>query len=430
MSEGESRSSFFRQSGWLMVATVGGGVFMTAVHSVAAKMRTEEYAVFAVLLRCLILLSIPATALQTIFAQQTAAAVDEVRRQQLAGTFRAVLAGIALLWLGMMGVVFLAEQPILNALKITNQAALWMTMLVALTSLVFPALKGLLQGDQHFLGLGWVAIIDGVGRFGAVCLMVLGLHLQSAGAMFAAVIGQGVALLVGAWWTRRLWWHAGTSPDWRRWVARVVPLTLGPGAVLVLSTADVIFVQSVFPEDLAPYYVPGAMIGFAMLQFTLPLAMVMFPKVVNSVARSEKTDALKLTLLSTLCMGGLAALAATLLPGLPLRILYFTKPDFWQMAPLVPWFAWCMLALTLVNVLVSNLIATERFAIVPWLVVLVSIYLATLFGLSDHLLTMDRDAAFRLVVQVMAGFNVLAFGLAWYFTWGRKPAPRPTPTGA
>ena len=188
----------------------------------------------------------------------------------------------------------------------------------------------------------------------------------------------------------------------------------------MLSTADVVYVQSVFPKDQSPYYVPGAMIGFAMLQFTLPLAMVMFPKIVNSVARAQKTDALKLSLLATATMGGLAAVAATVLPKLPLQILYFTNDKFWVMAPLVPWFAWCMLVLTLVNVLVSNLLARERYAIVPWLVVIVAAYLATLFGLKEHFLQMERDAAFRLIVQVLTGYNLLALGVSLWFSRAPK----------
>jgi O-antigen/teichoic acid export membrane protein len=426
MNDPDSKASFFRQSGWLVMATVGGGVFMMAVHMVASnkeRMGTEEYGVLFILLRILVLLSIPAGALQTIFAQQAAAAVDEERSNQLAGTFRTVMGGILVLWIGLLGLTVAFKEDILAGMKITNEAALWITLMVALTTLWIPGLKGLLQGSQHFLGLGWVAIFDGVGRFLAICIIVLVLGGKSAGAMAGALIGQVVAIIAGAWWTRKLWWHRGAPPDWRRWLRRVLPLTLGPGAVLVLSTADAVYVRNIFPNEVSDYYAPGAMIGFAMLQFTLPVAMVMFPKIVNSVARAQKTDALKLTLLSTGVMGGLAALAATVLPRLPLQILYFSNDDMWQMAPLVPWFAWCMLALTLVNVLVSNLLARERYAIVPWLVILVVVYLATLWGLRDHVLSLERDAAFRLIVQVLTGFNLLAFALALWFTWGRERKP-------
>lgn len=57
--------------------------------------------------------------------------------------------------------------------------------------------------------------------------------------------------------------------------------------------------------------------------------------------------------------------------------------------------------------------------LVPWLALRAAAYLATLFGLTDHLLSMERDAAFRLIVQVLTGFNLAAFALAWFFN--RQP---------
>lgn len=423
MTAAESRASFFRQSGWMVIATVGGGVFMTAVHTVAAKMGRVEYGMFATLLKFLILLNIPAVALQTVFAQQTAAAHDERLGRELTGTFRGVMAGLFLFWLVCLGGVVMFKDELMQALKITSAAALWMTMVLVLTSLWVPVFKGLLQGSQHFLGLGWVAIMDGLGRLLAVGVIVLLLKGRTTGAVFGAVIGQCVAILAGAWWTRSLWSGHSAMPDWRPWLGRVIPLTLGSGAVMGLLTIDVIYVRSVYSEEESPFYIAPSFIGFALLQFTMPVAMVMFSKVVHSRARAQETEAMKLSLLATAAMGGLAALAATLLPKLPLQILYFTKREFWDMWPLVPWFAWCMLALTLANVLISNLLAHEKFAIVPWLVALAGAFTATLFLLTKHFLALEMHAAFRQIVQILTGFNLLAFGLALWFTWGRAEKP-------
>ena len=162
------------------------------------------------------------------------------------------------------------------------------------------------------------------------------------------------------------------------------------------------------------------MIGLALVTFTGPLTSVMFPKVVRSVALTRDTRALRQALGATALLGVAAALACTLLPKLPLRIIYFSKPDYWDAAPLVPWFAWCLLPLVLANVLVSNLLARERFAIVPWLVLLAAGYGAALAALKPHLLALEQLQAFRTVIQTLGTFSLMLFGVAGLFTWRDK----------
>jgi hypothetical protein len=165
---------------------------------------------------------------------------------------------------------------------------------------------------------------------------------------------------------------------------RVVPLTLGVGVVLFMTNADVIYVQAVFSKGETPLYAPAAMIGLALVTFTTPLAAVMFPKIVQSAARTEKTDAMRHALVTTALLSGGAALACTIFPQLPLRIIYFRNATFWISAPLVPWFAWCLLPLILANVLINNLLARQRFQIVPWLLAVAIGYGAVLGALKDR----------------------------------------------
>lgn len=56
----ETRLTFFRQSGWLVVATVASGVFMTATQIVASRwMDPGEWGLWLALLRIYLLMSIP-----------------------------------------------------------------------------------------------------------------------------------------------------------------------------------------------------------------------------------------------------------------------------------------------------------------------------------------------------------------------------------
>ena len=416
----ESHTTFFRQSGWLVVATVSSGVFMTATQVVANRWMTEEeYSIWFALLRIFLLMSIPSAGLQIVFAQQTAAAVTDEQHRLLAQTVRATLRATFLIWLAMAAVAFAGWNHWIALLKITNPAALGLTVAIGLASLWSPVVKGVLQGGQNFLGLGWVLIIDGVGRFAAIS-GILWLGGQAAGGMTGALAGQGISLLVGGWLIRHLLGAPGERMEWRPWLRRVVPLTLGIGVVQFMSNADVVYVQSLFTAQQTPLYMPAAMIGLALVTFTGPLTSVMFPKVVRSVALTRDTRALRQALGATALLGVAAALACTLLPKLPLRIIYFSKPNYWEAAPLVPWFVWCLLPLVLSNVLVSNLLARERFAVVPWLLLPAAGYGAALALLKPHLLAIEPLQAFRTVIQTLGTFSLLLFGVAGVFTWRDK----------
>src|ERR1700744_3885081 len=131
----QSKGSFFKQSGWMVIATFVGGAFMTLVHSVARKMGSHDYSTFVSLLRLLIILSIPSSALQTVFAQQAAAATNEEKERQLAATTCAILFWTFALWLVAMVVIIGFFGPVEHALKISNPVALFLTMGVGLTSL-------------------------------------------------------------------------------------------------------------------------------------------------------------------------------------------------------------------------------------------------------------------------------------------------------
>src|SRR5688500_7945790 len=89
---------FFRESGWMVVATFLGGVCMFAVHSFALKLTANEYGILLFLLSLVNLITIPSLGLQTVFAQQTASAIRIEEEESLRGTVRGVMKVSLLLW--------------------------------------------------------------------------------------------------------------------------------------------------------------------------------------------------------------------------------------------------------------------------------------------------------------------------------------------
>lgn len=427
----QSRNSFFRQSVWMSFATVFGGAFMTAVHSVAGRMETSQYEAFFAMLRLFLLLGIPSAGLQIAFARQTAAALTPDLQSQLASTTHRVLAAVFLLWLGMLAVTAWGYDAINAQLKLGTGQVIWPTLGVALLWLVVPVLRGVLQGQEDFWSLGWVSIVDGILRFSGMCIAILAFHAGAVGAMWVAFLAMASSTVVAAWASRSVWMRSGSQFSWRPWVAQVLPFTLGAGAMLALANFDSVFLKAIIPAAradeflLGERYLPAAMIGFALTQVTVPLAMVMFPKIVRSSAGGAQTNALALALIGTAVVGALSVGFLTLFPKLPLQILFFRSPERWAAAPIVPWCAWAMLAYAMANVLVSNLLAQERFSIVPWAVGVALLFIGLLYGLRHHFLTLEPYTAFRQVAQIMGACNVLLLLIALALTWGRKPKVSP-----
>jgi O-antigen/teichoic acid export membrane protein len=401
--------AFFRQSVWMMGASLAGGMLMFLVHKVAKQMPKDQYSLFTTLLQVVTLMGIPGIGVQTIFAQQAASAITEEHERELAGVFRSVLRGIFVLWLVMAGILFLFRAHILSGLKMNNPMALWISVTIGLATMWLPIVMGFLQGHQNFLWLGWTAIVNGAVRFGAMCVIVLVLGGWAAGAMGAVLAGTLAAVALGGWQIRKFWRLESKPVVWREWLARLVPLTFGLGALTFMLSADMIFVRHFFQEETG-YYAAAGMIGRALVFFIQPLAAVMFPKIVKSAARAEKSDVLAQALGVTALVGSAAAIACTLFPSLPLRIIY-DRSFFAIATPLVPWFAWCMLPLALSTVLVNALLAKAQFKAVPWIA---AVAIGYGFALYFH------HGTFKTVILTLGVFSSLLLLVCAWFTWGQK----------
>lgn len=429
---GENRHSFFRQSGWMMLSITASGVLMFAVHAFAPFMSKNEYGLFGTLLSLILMMMVPVLGMQTLFAQLAASVQDEAGQRQLSGAARALFRWTFGVWLVMAFGVALFQRWLVADLKVTNAFALWIALLIGLPQLWLPIVLGVLQGRQNFLWYGWAYILNGLVRLLAIGIIVGLLGGQATGATAGALIGFLAALGVGVWHCRQTLADPGAPFDGRDWLRRVTPLTFGLGVGQVMLTVDPIVVRHFIADpDLTGLYNAAGMLGRGLVVFTAPLAAVMFPKIVRSFARAENTRVLAQALAATAALGAFVATGCTIAAKLVPFALEFlataTHPFLVDMhlklagkqstilivAGLVPWFVWCMLPLALANVLISALLATERYQAVPWLVALVAGYLTTLWFFHG---------AFITVILTLGVFNFLLLGVAAAFIWGRPRA--------
>ncbi len=264
--------TFFRQTGWMLMASTASGFMMYLIHPIVSRGLPEsEYGVFTTLLQVGTMMTIPAGGLQPVIAQQQAAAITEEKQRVVASEFRAVGKVMFFLWLAIAILTAIFWRPIVGSLKIQNPVALVMTVLIGLASLWMPLVMGLLQGRQNFLWLGWMNIFNGVGRFAAICIIILVFHGWAAGAMGAVLFGMAALVAIGVWQSRDIWKIPSTRVHWKDWLSRVIPLTLGLGAANFMLSADMIFTQRYFPAHDTGFYAAAGMIGRALVFLTQPL---------------------------------------------------------------------------------------------------------------------------------------------------------------
>lgn len=469
----EARSRFFRQSGWMVSATLMGGVCMFAVHIIYPILGPREYGLFTTLLAMLNVLTIPALGLQTTFAQQTASTLTPEDEARLTGTVRSVLGWALAAWLVFAAVVYHFRDWIQTTWVIHQPLVLWLVVLFTLCLLWQPVLFGVLQGRQNFLWLGWSLIANGAGRLAAALLLVLTVHWagqtlqaspesplkgltdwlgdkpQARHALAGALLGIAASVVLAGYHTRRTWQRRERAPfTWGPWLKVVIPLTLGLGTFQFLFSVDVLLVRTFYLEDQTGNYNAAGTIGRGLVMFTAPLAVVMFPKVVRSQALGKRSQVMLITLASVAALGVLAATGCTLgawglkyvvehpqfqpgwLPAGLLKALHNHATSVQVLGTLIPWFVWCMLPLALGNVLLNNLLARKQYRLVPWLLLLVTAYFTTLAGWAPPPATDGSYHHFKWVIQVLGLYSLLFLGVCAWFTFKCPPPETPTTTPA
>lgn len=404
----ESKISFFRQSGWMMIATFLMGVCMWAVHRLSNYMSPAEYETGFTMLRLLMIMAIPAGALQMVFAKYTSAAVSEDEKDKLATAFRTILKFGTLIW----GLVFLLiaflQDWICTTWQLTGPAAIWSTCAAGLTWFWWAVMIGVIQGRQNFLWYGFASIFNGVGRVIVAACLVLLLDLGGSGIMLGAWFGLAVSAATAAWHARDLFSREHSQTDWSRWLRDLFPLAIFGAIMAIHMTADTAFIQSRFPGGQIAPYNTTSVLALALISFTIPISGVMYPKIIRSIRLDEKSNALLLTVITTALIAAVGACALSLGPLVKIALHYGFSEKYVSAAKLVPWFAWAMVPLTITNVLIAHLLANTRYRVLGVLGFIAIGYLFTLWYTVPYLAPgTDLMPHFKQVIQTIGIFNLI-----------------------
>jgi O-antigen/teichoic acid export membrane protein len=291
-------------------------------------------------------------------------------------------------------------------------------MLIVLFALWLPMFWGMLQGQQNFLWLGWSMMANGIGRITVAAVAVIALKAGAAGMMAGVLMGYVTAVCMAGWQTRSLWASSPQPFDWRGMLRQVVPLLVAFIGFQILFTADTILVKNYFSEAEEDFYVGAGTLSRALLWLVLPLASVMFPRLVHSAAKSEKSNLMSMVLLGTAVLSVLGSLSLSLLGPFVTPIVY--KNTAAQVSALLPWYSAAMVPLALSNVLLNQLLSRPDS---KWLLALFVLVAAIgyLFAITQF------HANLVMVLKVMGVANVVLLGIcAAFYRTARVTLPTET----
>lgn len=402
-----------------MIANLIAGVLCWGVHVVAGKTLTEAgYGTVVKMFAVTIL--IPMIPLQSVFARETAAALALNKTQSLAGLIRKSMAAIFVLWLVIVGVMLWFQSDILRDWKVAQPSALWMLAIVVLIMMWIPLFFGALQGSQNFLWLGGAMMVNGAARFLITALVIFLVVKSAAGVMAATAASVAMVLGVAMWHSRSLWTGPSAPFRWRTLLPQMIPALIGFTACQFIFSADTIYVGVFFSAEETGFYAAAGTLSRALIWLVLPLATVMFPKLVHSAARSEKSNLMGLTLLSTAALAVLGAIGLVVLGPWVTKLVY--KPSYLEVVTdILPWYAGAMAPLSVANVLVNNLLAKSDLRVVPWLAALAIGYAVAINMWHPSL---------KAVLQMLGGVTSVLFLICAAFTWvfaKKNPESAPEP---
>lgn len=408
----KQHAAFFRQSGWLMMASISSGFMMLFVHFLNKIMPDAQYSAFVVLV--MVVACLPNLPLQMVFAQQTAQALATGRERQLAHMIRVSWLWTFLIWAAGSVVVFIYRTNIVEHWQLPNTACLLMTLPMLLASIWMPMFYGVLQGRQDFFWIGWSTISNGALRlFGAAALIMLFKLGGATGMMGGALLGTAIAAGIGIWRSRDLLALPAQTFDMKSFLGQVVPLILGFGACQFLFTSDTMFAKAYFSGDAMKPYALAGTLSRALLWLVMPLATVLFPKIVQSTIHGKKSNLFGLAVLGTAVLSTCGMLGLWATGSIVVRIVGKAS-DVAGTTALIPWYAGAMIPLAMANIMVNDLLARSKFAVVPFMILV-----AVAYGLAMPFTLSHFPGRLEVPLQTVGVFNLLLFGVCAWFTWGK-----------
>jgi O-antigen/teichoic acid export membrane protein len=342
-----------------LVAGIGGFVY----HAIAGRiLGPATYGQVAFLIAVYAVGTAPALILVVVLARYTAtlaARGDSGVRSLLGRTAR--LVAIPCLVAVLLTALFARPVAAFEHLGSTIPIVILGFSIALIWQVAIP--RGILQGLQRFPALSLNLSVELVVRT-LVVFTLLKAGYAVSGAMAAVFVGLAVCFVLGLYTLRDSFKHVGTRVQLRVMAGFSLTAAAGIIGIQILYNQDVILAEHYLSSHDGGIYGGLNKIGTILFFLTLSVSQVLFPRVVEAVAKEQHPGRILLSsagILTALGMGALLVFA--IVPGLVVGVLFGS--GFSDATPYVFPVGVIGLALALDNLLVQFFMAVHDRVFVP-----------------------------------------------------------------
>ena len=400
----EHKDHLIKDSMILFIASTVVNLTNFVFHSYASRLLgPEQYGVLVTLLALIIIVAMPAMALQMTIVKKTS--IFKAHKQF--GSVEKLLKK-TILWFSILGLlyfaVFAAAGSGIGGVKeffhIEDRILYYILGAIAFVALMVTIARGILQGLQNFMGLGATMIIDALSRLLFLFIFVSVLSWGARGALATTFVGTATAFVLGLIFMSHIFKYKEATTEVirkRDIFSYALPVFFSMMGFALLSYMDVFMVKHFFSGYDAGLYSATSMIGKAFLYFPSAIIVTLFPKVSESHELKKNTISLlgkSLALTAVISLAGI--IVCFFFPKLIISIMFGEK--FLAIEGVVKFFGAAILPLVLFNVLLNYSLAVHKYGFIYIMYAGIAAYAAALWFFHG---------SFYQVVGVLFAVNML-----------------------
>ncbi len=381
------QSGLLRHSMLLFVATqVGNLATLLFQFVMMRKLPVAEYGILASMLSIVLIMGTPMEALRSAVAHQTSWLLRQGKKSAVP-RFLSIWGRTLLLAAGVLSISgFIFSAHIASLFHLPTSSLVWLTSLIVAGSLFMPFFAGALQGMQSFVWLAVHGQVWGVVRLVSAIILLSCLANTAMTGLWAQALGVVASIGIGlfALWRMLPRTALDSTEPFVGWTYFFWSLLVLSGYAVIMNV-DVALVRIFFTPEEAGYYARAATIGRTIVFLPVPVAMVMFPKVVSTGISSaiDRTILLKAVFLTAALIGAAGGIFS-----------WFAGPVWWfftgetadaEAIRLIRLVIWALAPLGLTFLLLNFEIAQHRFRAPSILVILAMVYIVAVALRHDTL---------------------------------------------